>query len=240
MKEGILYGLYFSGFDTCVDCVKGKLTKQRKFEAARASKLLELIHTDIYGPFSTPSRGGQRYFISFIDAYSRYAYVYLLHNKFEALETFQTYQTEVEKELDRKITVVRSDRGGEDFGRMDRDGVNHGPFAEYLKEQGIVPQYTTPGTPEQNGLSERRNWTYQEAVRSMLSHSSLPEEFLGEALKTAVYIQNRVPCKAAPETPYKRWTGKMPSLHHLHVWGCPAKQRQDYIIPSCRSSTTGR
>jgi len=161
-------------------CVKGKLTKQRKFEAARASKLLELIHTDIYGPFSTPSRGGQRYFISFIDAYSRYAYVYLLHNKFEALETFQTYQTEVEKELDRKITVVRSDRGGEYFGRMDRDGVNHGPFAEYLKEQGIVPQYTTPGTPEQNGLSERRNWTYQEAVRSMLSHSSLPEEFLGE------------------------------------------------------------
>ena len=58
--------------------------------------------------------------------------------------------------------------------------MNHGPFAEYLKEQGIVPQYTTPGTPEQNGLSERRNWTYQEAVRSMLSHSSLPEEFLGE------------------------------------------------------------
>lgn len=171
----------------------------RKFEAARASKLLELIHTDRNGPFSTPSRGGQRYFISFIDAYSRYAYVYLLHNKLEALETFQTYQTEVEKELDRKITVVRSDRGGEDFGRMDRDGGNHGPFAEYLKEQGIVPQYTTPVLSR---TSERRNLTYQEAVRSMLSHSSLPEEFLGEALKTAVYIQNRVPCKAAPETPY--------------------------------------
>jgi hypothetical protein len=100
--------------------------------------------------------------------------VYLLHNKFEALETFQTYQTKVEKELDKKITVVQSNRGGEDFRRMDRDAVNHGPFAEYLKEHGIVPQYTTPGTTEQTGLSERRNWTIQEAVRSILSHSSAP------------------------------------------------------------------
>ncbi|KAF7130776.1 hypothetical protein RHSIM_Rhsim10G0179100 [Rhododendron simsii] len=138
----------------------------RKFEAARTSKLLELIHMDRNGPFSIPSRGGQRY---------------------------------VEKELDRKITVVRSDCGGEDFGRMDPDGGNHGPFAEYLKEQGIVPQYTTSVLSR---TSERRNLTYQEAVRSLLRHSSLPEEFLGEALKTAVYIQNRVPCKAAPETPY--------------------------------------
>lgn len=55
--------------------------------------------------------------------------------------------------------------------------MDHGPFAVYLKEKGIVPQYTTSGTPEQNSLSERRNWTYQEAVRSMLSPSSLPEEF---------------------------------------------------------------
>ncbi|KAF8410615.1 hypothetical protein HHK36_003147 [Tetracentron sinense] len=59
---------------------------------------------------------------------------------------------------------------------------------DFLREHGIVPQYTTPGTPEQNGVAERRNRTYMDAVRSMMSHTDLPDSFWGEALKTAVYI----------------------------------------------------
>ena len=62
-------------------------------------------------------------------------------------------------------------------------------------------------------------------VRSMISHSSLPESLWGEALKTAVYILNRVPSKAVAKTPYELWTGKKPSIRRLHVWGCPAQAR---------------
>jgi len=62
-------------------------------------------------------------------------------------------------------------------------------------------------------------------VRSMVSHSSLPESLWGEALKTAAYILNRVPSKAVNKTPYELWTDKKPSIKHSHIWGCPAEAR---------------
>ncbi|RVW42881.1 Retrovirus-related Pol polyprotein from transposon TNT 1-94 [Vitis vinifera] len=82
-----------------------------------------------------------------------------------------------------------------------------------------------PGTPSQNGVAERRNRTLKDMVRSMISHSTLPESLWGEAIKTAVYILNRVPSKAVAKTPYELWTSKKPSIRHLHVWGCPAEAR---------------
>ena len=82
-----------------------------------------------------------------------------------------------------------------------------------------------PGKPSMNGVAERRNRTLKDMVRSMVSHSSLPESLWGEALKTAAYILNRVPSKAVNKTPYELWTGKKPSIKHLHIWGCPAEAR---------------
>lgn len=96
VENGIIGPLDFSDFDQCMDCVRGKMPKKSNFVASRALGLLDLIHTDICA-FPTPSRGGQRYFVSFIDDFSRYAYVYLIHQKSEALDMFKIYQTEVEK-----------------------------------------------------------------------------------------------------------------------------------------------
>ena len=88
---------------------------------------------------------------------------------------FKKFKAEVENQLDRRIKSVRSDRGGEYYGRYDGSGEQRpGPFARYLEECGIVPQYTMPGSPSMNGVSERRNRTLKE-VRSMISHSSLPK-----------------------------------------------------------------
>ena len=100
-----------------------------------------------------------------------------------------------------------------------------GLFAKYLEECGIVPQYTVPGSPSMNGVSERQNCTLKDMVRSMISHSTLPESLWGEVLKTAAYILNRVPTKAAAKTPYELWTGRKPNLKHLHIWGCLAEAR---------------
>ena len=80
-----------------------------------------------------------------------------------------------------------------------------------------------PGTPEQNGVAERHNRTLKDMVRSMMSNCNLPEYLWGEALKTALYILNRVPSKSVPKTPFELWTGRKPSLNHLRVWGCPAE-----------------
>ncbi|PNX82538.1 putative retrotransposon Ty1-copia subclass protein, partial [Trifolium pratense] len=75
----------------------------------------------------------------------------------------------------------------------DETGRNPGPFARFLDESGIETQYTMPGTPQQNGVAERRNRTLMDMVRCMMSHSTLPDFLWGDALKTAVYILNQVP-----------------------------------------------
>lgn len=81
MFDGILDSIDLTNFDVYVECVKGKQTKPKKFSAYRAIDVLELVHTDTCGLFSTPSWNGQQYFISFIDDYSRYGYIFLIHKK---------------------------------------------------------------------------------------------------------------------------------------------------------------
>jgi len=223
VKEGILQSLDFSDLDSCVDCIKGKQTNVSHKGAKRSSDLLEIIHTDI----CSPDIGSKdpKYFISFIDDYSRFMYVYLLYNKSEALNVFKIYKAEVENQCGKRIKIVRSDRGGEYFGRYTESGQAPGPFAKFLEEQGIVPQYTMPGSPDMNGVAERRNRTLLDMVRSMLSNSKLPTFLWREALKTTVYILNRVPTKAVSKTPFEIWKGWKPSLNHIRVWGCPAEVR---------------
>ena len=142
------------------------------------------------------------------------------------MDVFKSFKAEVENQLNKRIKKVKSDRGGEYYGRYDGSGEQRpGPFARYLEECGIVPQYTMPGSPSMNGVAERRNRTFKDMVRSMICHSTLPESLWGEALKTAAYILNRVPTKAAAKTPYQLWTRQKSSLKHFHIWRCPTEAR---------------
>ena len=89
IKDGILSDLDFSYFDTCVDCIKDKLTaKVRNVKIDRCTKLLWVIHIDICGSFTPLSMGGHKYFITFIDDYSRYGFIELLREKSDSLEAF--------------------------------------------------------------------------------------------------------------------------------------------------------
>ncbi|XP_019056627.1 PREDICTED: probable receptor-like protein kinase At5g47070 [Tarenaya hassleriana] len=226
VKNEILPSLDFSDLGVCIDCIKGKQTKHTvKKAATRSTQLLELIHTDICGPFDISTWGGERYFITFIDDYSRYGYTYLLHDKSQSVNILEVFINEVERQLEKKVKVVRSDRGGEYYGKYNETGQCPGPFAKFLESKGICAQYTMPGTPQQNGVAERRNRTLMNMVRSMISNSSLPLSLWMYALKTSTYLLNRVPSKAIPKTPYELWTGRKPSLRHLHVWGCQAEIR---------------
>ncbi|KAF7826706.1 Retrovirus-related Pol polyprotein from transposon TNT 1-94 [Senna tora] len=138
---------------------------------------------------------------------------------------YNTIVAAVELKSGKSIKVVRSDRGGEYYGRYTELGRNPGPFALFLKEHGIEAQYTMPSTPQQNGVAERRNRTLMDMVRSMISHSSLPEFLWGDALRTAAYILNQVPSKSVENTPYELFTVKKPTMKHLRVWGCKAEVR---------------
>jgi transposase InsO family protein len=157
--------------------------------------------------------------------YSRYGYIYPIKERIEALDKFKIFKAEVENQHDKRIKIVTSDRGGEYYGRHTPYGQVPGPFARFLQETGIVAQYSMPGEPRQNGVAERRNRTLMDMVRSMMSYSTLPLGLWIEAFKTAIHILNRVPSKSVPKTPYELWTGRVPSLNHLKVWGSPAEAK---------------
>ncbi|XP_024311494.1 uncharacterized protein LOC112269292 [Brachypodium distachyon] len=95
-------------------------------------------------------------------------------------------------------------------------------FGTHLRQCGIVSQLTPPGTPQRNGVSERRNRTLLDMVRSMMSLTDLPLSFWGYALETSAFTLNRAPSKSVETTPYELWFGKKPKLSFLKVWGCEA------------------
>ncbi|KAL0413267.1 UNVERIFIED_CONTAM: Transposon Ty2-GR1 Gag-Pol polyprotein [Sesamum radiatum] len=199
---------------TCEFCLKGKMTKKPFVgQSAIADGLLDLVHTDVCGPLSISARGGFSYFIIFTDDHSRYGYVYLMRYKSEAFGRFKEYRLEVENQTNRKIKALRSDRGGEYL---------RGEFIDYLKENEILSQWTPPGTPQLNGVAERRNRTLLDMVRSMMSFTELPPSFWGYALETAAKLLNIAPSKSVPQTPYEVWHGKPASYKYLKVWGSPA------------------
>ena len=122
IKNEILSNLDFTDLEVCIDCIKRKQTKHTKKGATRSTQLLEIIHTDICGPFDAPSIGGEKYFITFTDDFSRYGYIYLLHDKSQSVNALEIYIKEVERQLDKKVKIIRSDRGGEYYGKYDESG----------------------------------------------------------------------------------------------------------------------
>jgi hypothetical protein len=103
----------FYWFRKCVDCIKGKFVKKIKKDASKQSaSVLEIIHTDICGPFNVRTIDGFDSFITFTDDYSRYGYIYPIKERSEALDKFKIFKAEVGNQFDKKIKIVRYDRGG--------------------------------------------------------------------------------------------------------------------------------
>ncbi|KAL4388403.1 hypothetical protein GQ457_09G021430 [Hibiscus cannabinus] len=136
-----------------------------------------------------------------------------MRHKFEALVKFKEFKNEVQNQHGKSIKALRSDRGGEYLSQ---------DFDELLKECGIVSQRTPHGTPQWNGLYERRNRTLLDMVRSMMSHTGLPTSFWGYAIETTAFTLNRVPSKSIQKMPHEMWTGKRPNMSFMKIWGCKA------------------
>ncbi|KAL4387001.1 hypothetical protein GQ457_09G019520 [Hibiscus cannabinus] len=136
--------------------------------------------------------------------WKRNCHVYLEDVK--KAKAFKEFKNEVQNQHGKIIKALRSDRGGEYLSQ---------DFDELLKQCGIVSQLTPPGTPQWNGVSERRNRTLLDMVRSMMSHIDLPTSFWGYVLETAAFTLNRVPSKSVQKTPHEMWTGKHPNMSFM-------------------------
>ena len=139
--------------------------------------------------------------------------MYLLKIKDEAIDKFVLYKNEVENQLNKKISVLRSDRGGE----------YESPFFYFCAQHGILHETTTPYSPQSNGVAECKNLTLKEMMNAMLISSGLLQNMWGEAILSANYFLNKVPKKKVEKTPYELWKGIKSSYKYLRVWGCLAK-----------------
>eukprot|EP00253_Pinus_taeda_P021224 PITA_21224 len=138
----------------------------------------------------------------------------MLKQKSEVFEKFRHFKTLVEKQCGHYIKVLRTDRGGEYISQ---------DFLRFCRVNGIQKQFTARYTPQQNDVSERKNKTILDMVRSMLKAKHLPHEYWVEAVTCAVYILNRCPTKAVMnKIPEEAWSGQKQTVTHMRVFGCVA------------------
>ena len=124
----------------------------------RRKGILEMIHSYVCGPMPTTSLNRYLYYITFVDDYSRKTWIYFLKGKDEVFNKFKEYKALVENLSEKKINILRSDNVGE-FTRSD--------FKNLCREVGIKREFTTPYTPQQNGVAKRKNRSIMEAVKVM-------------------------------------------------------------------------
>lgn len=172
----------------CTTCLKGKMIRSA-FDGVRlrADRPLKIVHTDLSGIIRIANRQNYRYFLIFVDDFSRQTFLYLLKSKQDVFENFREFKAMIEKQLDSHIKRLKSD-GGTEYD-------NH-KFDDLCKQTGMLQQFTAPRCPQQNGSPERMNRTIEQMARCLLIHAGLSVSFWPFAVLYAVFIKNRVPHKA--------------------------------------------
>jgi len=203
----------------CGVCTQGKMMAKLPTKHIDGGKgtteKLQIIHSDVCGPIEPVGLNGERYFVSFTDDFTRRTWVYTMKAKSEVLQNFKTFVELVHNKGSQRIQILLSDNGGEYIGNS---------FKQFCKEKGIEQWFSSPFSPNQNGVSERFNRTSEEIVRCLFGNTNLPLKLWPEALFTAVHLKNRFPHSALRGniTPDEAWFGIKPSVKHLRTWGCKA------------------
>ena len=159
-----------SKLPSCEACQYGKQARLPfKQSTWRATEKLQLIHTDLAGPQRTALLKESKYYIIFIDDFTKMCWIYFLKFKSEVEGVFWRFKQWIEKQSGCMIQALRFDNGKEYTSVQ---------FIMFCGEEaGIEHQLTAPYTPQQNGVSERKNQTIMEMVRYMLHEKGLPKEY---------------------------------------------------------------
>nr|GEV00743.1 integrase, catalytic region, zinc finger, CCHC-type, peptidase aspartic, catalytic [Tanacetum cinerariifolium] len=156
------------------------------------------------------SINGKKYILVIVDDYSRYTWVYFLYSKDENPE-IKKYIAQAQLNYKAKVCKIRTDNGTE---------FKNATFKAHYEKLGIMQQFLTARTPQQNGVVERCNRTLVEAARTMLIFSRLPKFLWAEAVATACFTQNRsIIHTRYNKTPYELLRGRKPNVEYFHVFG---------------------
>ncbi|KAK2419944.1 putative mitochondrial protein [Trifolium repens] len=197
----------------CGECQIGKQVRMSHpmLEHQTTSKVLELLHMDLMGPMQVESLGGKRYVLVVVDDFSRYTWVNFIREKSDAFDVFKELCIQIQREKGSNVIRIRSDHGRE---------FENSKFDDFCAAEGIKHEYSSPITPQQNGIVERKNRTIQESARVMLHAKNVPYHFWAEAMNTACYVHNRVTLrKGTTSTLYELWKDRKPTVKHFHIFG---------------------
>jgi transposase InsO family protein len=176
------------------------------------SRPLELLHMDLFVPTTYASASGNLYCLVIVDDFSRYTWVFFLHDKSEVAYIFKKFAKKAQNEFECKIKKIRSDN------RKEFDNTN---IHEYCDEIGIKHEVSATYTPQQNGVVERKNMTLITLARIMIDEYNTLERFWAEAVNTACYASNKLfPHQLLEKTPYELLNGKKPDVSFFRVFGC--------------------
>nr|GEW19819.1 putative ribonuclease H-like domain-containing protein [Tanacetum cinerariifolium] len=218
VKGNIVRGLpsnVFGNNHTCVACKKGKQHRAscKTKPVSSVDQPLYRLHIDLFGPTFVKSLNKKSYCLVITDDYSRFTWVFFLATKDETSPILKTFITGLENQLSLKVKVIKSDN---------RTEFENNDLNQFYGMKGIKREFCVPKTPQQNGITERKNITLIEAARSMLVDLLLPISFWAEAVNTACYVQNRVlVTKHQNKTPYELLHGRTPSIGFMRPFGCP-------------------
>ncbi|CAH9077265.1 unnamed protein product [Cuscuta europaea] len=197
------------------DCVSCKLGKSHRipFQDVIHNFIasLQLIHSYVW---QSPilSNLEFKYYVSFIDDFSRFTWVYPMHKKSEVFTHFCNFQNLVENLFDCKIKCFQSDGGGEFVNSS---------FQNHFLKCGILFRKSCPDTPAQNGVAERKHRHLLELARTLLQEAKLPPTFWVDALYTATYIINRLPTSILRGlSSFEILFQKSPDYNFFRVFGC--------------------
>jgi hypothetical protein len=176
---------------------------------------LELLHMDLFGLIAYISIGRSKYCLVIVDDYSRFTWVFFLQEKSHTQETLKGFLRWAQNEFGLRIKKIRSDNGTE-FKNSQIEG-----FLE--EEESIKHEFSSPYTPQQNGVVERKNWTLLDMARTMLDEYTACyaiNRFWAEAVNTACYAINRLYLHwILKKTSYELLTGKKPNVSYFRVFG---------------------
>ncbi|WVZ84706.1 hypothetical protein U9M48_031701 [Paspalum notatum var. saurae] len=139
------------------------------------------ITIDKVGPARVASVSGKWYVLVIVDDVSRFSWVFFMEFKDEVFGFVRNLVLRLRNESHKAMTAIRSDNGGE---------FRNSQFKNFCRD--LEHQFSSPYTPPQNGVVERKNCTLVEMERTMLDEHTTPRRFLAEAVNTACYITNRI------------------------------------------------
>jgi transposase InsO family protein len=197
-----LTNVHFEKDMVCSTCQAGKQvgTHYPHKNIMTTNRPLELLHMDLFDPIAYISIGGSKCCLVIVDDYSRFTWVFFLQKKSQTQETLKGFFRRAQNEFGLRIKKIRSDNGTE---------FKNSQIECFLEEEGIKHEFSSPYTPQQNGVVERKNRTLLDMARTML-----------EAINTACYSINRLYLhRILKKTSYELITGKKPNVSYFRVFG---------------------